>query len=73
MTAPQKLVLYIDVVSPWTYVAFTVLQRYKKPWNLDLKIVPINLGYVMKVRQGLKESEEIFGIIVKYSYSSLPL
>jgi glutathione S-transferase kappa 1 len=34
--ARQKLVLYIDVVSPWTYVAYTVLQRYKKPWNLDL-------------------------------------
>jgi hypothetical protein len=36
MSSPIKLVLYIDVVSPWTYVAYTVLQRYKKPWNLDL-------------------------------------
>ncbi|UZJ51030.1 hypothetical protein CBS101457_000350 [Exobasidium rhododendri] len=48
MTAAQKLVLYVDIVSPWTYVAYTVLQRYKKPWNLDLQIKPINLGYVMK-------------------------
>lgn len=50
MPAAQKIVLYIDVVSPWTFVAFTVLQRYKKQWDLDLKVIPINLGYVMKVR-----------------------
>lgn len=48
MAARQKLILYIDVVSPWTYVAYTVLRRYEPIWNLDLQIKPINLGYVMK-------------------------
>ena len=36
MSAPQEFTFYMDVVSPWTYIAYVVLQRYKKPWNLDL-------------------------------------
>ena len=36
MSAPQEFTFYMDVVSPWTYIAYIVLQRYRKPWNLDL-------------------------------------
>ncbi|KAL9933999.1 hypothetical protein V8E36_007081 [Tilletia maclaganii] len=42
-----RVTLYYDVVSPWTRIAFEVLRRYEKPWQLDLVLTPINLGYVM--------------------------
>lgn len=34
--AQPKVTLYFDVVSPWSKVAWYVLRRYQKPWNLDL-------------------------------------
>ncbi|PWN37071.1 thioredoxin-like protein [Meira miltonrushii] len=48
MAARHKIVVYFDVVSPWSRVAVVALRRYQKPWNLDLIFEPVNLGYVMK-------------------------
>lgn len=36
MSLRPKIALYFDVVSPWSRIAYTVLRRYKQPWNLDL-------------------------------------
>uniref|UniRef100_A0A023FUN8 Glutathione S-transferase kappa n=1 Tax=Amblyomma parvum TaxID=251391 RepID=A0A023FUN8_AMBPA len=40
--------LFYDVVSPYSYIAFETLIRYRTPWNLDLKLTPFFLGGVMK-------------------------
>ncbi|GAC94648.1 hypothetical protein PHSY_002221 [Pseudozyma hubeiensis SY62] len=44
----NKVWFYFDVVSPWSYVGFRVIQRYQKLWNLDVTYKPVNLGYIMK-------------------------
>jgi glutathione S-transferase kappa 1 len=38
---------YFDVMSPYTYFAFQILNRYKSIWNLDINIRPFNLGAIM--------------------------
>lgn len=42
------LELYYDIVSPYSYLAFTALCRYERRWNLDLELKPIFLGGLMK-------------------------
>jgi len=48
--ASKKLVveLYYDVISPYSYLAFETLCRYKKPWDMNLVLKPFFLGGVMK-------------------------
>ncbi|XP_032233748.1 glutathione S-transferase kappa 1 [Nematostella vectensis] len=39
--------LFYDVVSPYSWIAFEVLCRYRPKWNLDLKFRPCFLGGIM--------------------------
>lgn len=39
--------LFYDVVSPYSWLGFEVLCRYKNVWNIDLKLRPAFLGGVM--------------------------
>nr|QSC42406.1 glutathione S-transferase kappa [Crassostrea hongkongensis] len=51
MTAPMKktVELFYDVVSPYTWIGFEVLCRYRTKWpNMDLQLKPFFLGGVMK-------------------------
>lgn len=49
MASKRLLVeLYYDVVSPFSYLAFEALCRYRQPWNMDLKLKPFVLGAVMR-------------------------
>ena len=44
----NSIVLYYDCVSPWSYVAFEVLQRYRKAWSIPFELRPMSLAYIMK-------------------------
>lgn len=38
---------FYDIVSPYSWLAFEVLCRYRNVWNIDLKFKPAYLGGVM--------------------------
>uniref|UniRef100_A0A7N9AVY2 Glutathione S-transferase kappa n=1 Tax=Mastacembelus armatus TaxID=205130 RepID=A0A7N9AVY2_9TELE len=40
--------LFYDVASPYSWLGFEVICRYKNVWNIDLKFRPAFLGGVMK-------------------------
>eukprot|EP00299_Pterocystis_sp_00344_P006691 c1865_g1_i1.p1 GENE.c1865_g1_i1~~c1865_g1_i1.p1 ORF type:complete len:235 (-),score=49.08 c1865_g1_i1:19-723(-) len=42
-----KIVLYLDCISPYTYLAWPVLLRYRPIWNFELVLKPFFLGGVM--------------------------
>ncbi|GFR03501.1 glutathione S-transferase kappa 1 [Trichonephila clavata] len=46
--APVLIEFFYDVISPYSYLAFEVLQRYKSIWKIDLKLKPMLLAGVMK-------------------------
>ncbi|KZT55685.1 thioredoxin-like protein [Calocera cornea HHB12733] len=46
MPPPIKLSLFYDITSPWSYIAFEALQRYKRAWNLRFDLHPMFLGAV---------------------------
>jgi 2-hydroxychromene-2-carboxylate isomerase len=44
-----KLTLYIDVVSPYSYFSFHIIQAYRGLWrDVAIEIVPVSLNIVMK-------------------------
>ncbi|MFT7815936.1 glutathione S-transferase kappa 1 [Arapaima gigas] len=49
MAAPRKVIeLFYDVVSPYSWLGFEVLCRYRHVWNIDLKLRPALLGGIMQ-------------------------
>ena len=46
-TMAIRVAFYYDCLSPFSYLAFSVLRRYRAFWNLDLVLRPIILGGVM--------------------------
>ena len=44
---PWKIELYFDCLSPFSYLAFTVLTRYEELWGIELELKPFLLGGVM--------------------------
>ncbi|XP_071986145.1 glutathione S-transferase kappa 1-like [Engystomops pustulosus] len=47
MSKPKVLELFYDVVSPYSWLGFEVLLRYKNIWNVDIHLRPGNLGAIM--------------------------
>ena len=47
MESSGSITLYYDCISPFTFFAFTVLQRYEKIWNMQIILKPVLLGGVM--------------------------
>ncbi|XP_033108967.1 glutathione S-transferase kappa 1-like [Anneissia japonica] len=49
MGAPVKktIELFYDVISPYSWLAFEILGRYRKKWNIDLQYKPFFLGGIM--------------------------
>lgn len=48
VSAKKSVELFYDVVSPYSWIAFEVLCRYRQKWNIDLKFRPFFLGGVMQ-------------------------
>jgi glutathione S-transferase kappa 1 len=44
----MKVKFYYDVVSPYSFLAFTILCRYEKQWEIELDLHPFFLGGVLK-------------------------
>mmetsp|Transcript_25830 Transcript_25830/g.47226 ORF Transcript_25830/g.47226 Transcript_25830/m.47226 type:complete len:229 (+) Transcript_25830:2-688(+) len=44
----HRVDVYFDVVSPWSYIGVEVISRFRKAWNLDLRLKPIFLGGIMQ-------------------------
>jgi len=45
---PVLVEFFYDIISPYSFLAFEVLQRYKSVWSINLKLKPMLLGGVMK-------------------------
>jgi len=43
-----KVEIFYDVVSPYSWLAFEVLCRYRPHWNMNLVLRPCFLGGIMK-------------------------
>lgn len=48
MSSRKVIELFYDVVSPYSWLGFEVMCRYRNVWNIDLKLRPAFLGGVMK-------------------------
>ncbi|XP_061770927.1 glutathione S-transferase kappa 1-like [Nerophis ophidion] len=48
MSSKRVVELFYDVVSPYSWLAFEVMCRYRTVWNIDLKLRPAFLGGVMQ-------------------------
>lgn len=48
MTSRKVIELFYDVVSPYSWLAFEVMCRYRNMWNIDLKLRPAFLGGIMQ-------------------------
>uniref|UniRef100_A0A1A8HHY0 Glutathione S-transferase kappa n=1 Tax=Nothobranchius korthausae TaxID=1143690 RepID=A0A1A8HHY0_9TELE len=48
MTSRKVVELFYDVVSPYSWLGFEVMCRYRNVWNIDLKLRPAFLGGIMQ-------------------------
>ncbi|XP_029308439.1 glutathione S-transferase kappa 1-like [Cottoperca gobio] len=47
MTSKKVIELFYDVVSPYSWLGFEVMCRYRSVWNIELKLRPTFLGGIM--------------------------
>ncbi|KAF7670109.1 hypothetical protein LDENG_00050340 [Lucifuga dentata] len=47
MSSKKVIELFYDVVSPYSWLGFEVMCRYRNVWNIDLKLRPAFLGGIM--------------------------
>uniref|UniRef100_A0A4W2FGK5 Glutathione S-transferase kappa 1 n=2 Tax=Bos TaxID=9903 RepID=A0A4W2FGK5_BOBOX len=45
---PRTLELFYDVLSPYSWLAFEVLCRYKNIWNISLQLQPTLIGGILR-------------------------
>ncbi|XP_070598134.1 glutathione S-transferase kappa 1-like isoform X1 [Erythrolamprus reginae] len=49
----KKVECFYDVVSPYSWLGFEIICRYRPIWNLDLHLRPVFLGGIMKATGSL--------------------
>ena len=49
MSSTRIVNLFYDVTSPYSWLAFEVLCRYRQPWAMDLKLRPAFQGGIMNL------------------------
>ncbi|XP_065918247.1 glutathione S-transferase kappa 1-like isoform X2 [Dysidea avara] len=54
----QQIKLYYDVMSPYSWIGFEVLHRYKQKWDLDLQLCPFQILKVREQSSNLPKSKE---------------
>ncbi|XP_070767747.1 glutathione S-transferase kappa 1 [Enoplosus armatus] len=48
MASKKVIELFYDVVSPYSWLGFEVMCRYRQVWNIELKLRPAFLGGIMQ-------------------------
>lgn len=48
VTTPKRIEFFYDIISPYSWLAFEVLMRYKKHWDIKVELKPFFLGGVNK-------------------------
>ncbi|XP_068591670.1 glutathione S-transferase kappa 1 [Cebidichthys violaceus] len=48
MTSKKVVELFYDVVSPYSWLGFEIMCRYRNVWNIELKLRPAFLGGIMQ-------------------------
>nr|XP_033497323.1 glutathione S-transferase kappa 1-like isoform X1 [Epinephelus lanceolatus]XP_033497324.1 glutathione S-transferase kappa 1-like isoform X1 [Epinephelus lanceolatus]XP_033497325.1 glutathione S-transferase kappa 1-like isoform X1 [Epinephelus lanceolatus] len=48
MTSKKVIEVFYDVVSPYSWLGFEVMCRYRHVWNIELKLRPAFLGGIMQ-------------------------
>ncbi|XP_037532167.1 glutathione S-transferase kappa 1 [Nematolebias whitei] len=48
MSSKKVIELFYDVVSPYSWLGFEIMCRYRNVWNIDLKLRPAFLGGIMQ-------------------------
>lgn len=68
---PKKVTikLFYDIVSPYAYIAFETLSRYRAKWFMDIEFWPVLLGGVWKATG----NQSIMRLEAKAKYTSLDL
>lgn len=46
--AVSNVIFYFDFVSPYSYMAFTMLQHLQPSWRLSLQLRPVRLPHIIK-------------------------
>ncbi|XP_065916501.1 glutathione S-transferase kappa 1-like [Dysidea avara] len=47
----RQIKLFYDVLSPYSWIAFEVLHRYRQKWNLHLQLCPFFLSGIMQLSE----------------------
>ncbi|XP_065918919.1 glutathione S-transferase kappa 1-like [Dysidea avara] len=54
----QQIKLYYNVMSPYSWIGFEVLHRYKQKWDLHLQLCPFQILKVREQSNNLPKSKE---------------